>query len=195
MIIPGELPSEKTLDAPVAARDWLENVDKVRQVVKERLVKIHEKESERYLKAHHLQQNEPGDRVWVKVDSKDKNKLEPLWMGPCEVLKHVHGGRYTVKTAFGDEDHHVDRMKPCIPGLHGKNIPFLHYQPSDIPEDDNWTVEKILKHKKVGDQLSWLVKWKGYDKPTWETADKFVGFTQDDWKEYNLKHKLFIMFH
>jgi len=178
----------------VAAKEWLSALNRDRQVVKERLVKVHEKERERFMKEHSMQVYEPGDRVWIKVESKDKNKLEPLWMGPCEILRHVRSGRYTVKTAYGDEDHHVDRMKPYKPGLHGKNVPFLYSKPPTIPEDDHWVVEKILSHKKVGNRLSWLVKWKGYEKPTWETADKFVGYTQDDWKEYNLKNKLSIVF-
>ena len=76
----------------------------------------------------------------------------------------------------------------------GKSIPFLYYKPPTVPEDDTWIVEKILKHKTTGGRLYWLVKWKGFDKPTWETAEKFVGYTQDDWKQYNLKNKLSVTF-
>ena len=115
--------------------------------------------------------------------------------GPCEVLKHVHGGRYTVQTAYGDEDVHMDSMKPYRPPLTGKSIPFLYYQPNTVPEDDTWIVEKILKHRLVDGRMEWLVQWKGFAKRTWETEDKFVGFTQKDWREYNQKHRLAVQFH
>ena len=106
------------------------------------------------------------------------------------MLKHVHGGRYTVQTAYGDEDCHMDSMKPYRPELSGKSIPFQYYQPSTIPEGDTWIVEKILKHRVSKGKTEWLVQWKGYSQPSWETADKFLGFMLKDWKEYNQKHDI-----
>ena len=100
-----------------------------------------------------------------------------------------------MQTAYGDEDVHMDSMKPYRPPLTGKSIPFLYYQPNTVPEDDTWIVEKILKHRLVDGRLEWLVQWKGFTKPTWETEDKFVGFTQKDWREYNQKHRLAVHFH
>ena len=88
----------------------------------------------------------------------------------------------------------MDSFTPYQPGLQGKSIPFLYYKPPVVPEDDHWVVEKILKHRTSGDRLQWLVKWKGYDKPTWEPAEQFVGHTQQDWKEYNQAHKLAFTF-
>ena len=194
LLKPGELPREDTPDAPVSAKAWFKKLDEDRKAVQNRINQVHEKERLRYQKEHCLQKFEPGDRVWLKVHSKDRSKLDPLWMGPCEVLKHVRSRKYTVKTPYGDEDHHVDQMKLYKPELTGKNIPFLYYKPPTVPEDETWIVEKILKHKTTGGRLYWLVKWKGFEKPTWETAEKFVGYTQDDWKQYNLKNKLSIVF-
>ena len=194
LVLPGELPREGLSDVPVSTKTFFEKLDASRKQVQERMQKVHEKERARFQKEHATLVYEPGDRVWVKVLSKDKNKLDPLWMGPCEVLKHVHSGRYTLKTPYGDEDHHVDSMKPYKPGLSGKSIPFLYYKPPTVPEDDTWVVEKILKHKKTGDRLQWLVKWKGYDKPSWESAEQFIAGAQEDWKEYNKKYKLAVTF-
>ena len=63
------------------------------------------------------------------------------------MLKHVHGGRYTVKTAAGDEDVHIDSMKPYTPELTGKSIPFLYYKPTVLPEDDTWVADKVLDYR------------------------------------------------
>ena len=194
LILPGELPSDQTTDIPVAAGQWLEKLEDSRKYIQDRLMKIHEKERARYISEHCLQKYEPGDKVWLKTLSKDKNKLDPLWMGPCEILKHVHGGRYTVQTPFGDEDHHMDSFKPYKTDLKGKSIPFLYYKPPTVPEDDNWIVEKILKHRQKDGRLQWLVKWKGHKQQTWEYAEQFVGHTQSDWKEYNQKHNIAVTF-
>ena len=194
LILPGELPGEKTEDAPVSAKKWLKELDDQRRKVRERMLKVHERERSRYLKEHATIQYVPGDKVWLRVESRDRTKLDPLWMGPCEVLRHVRSGRYTIQTPYGAEDHHIDHMKPYRPDLSGKSIPFMYYQPNTVPEGDTWIVEKILRHRKIGDRLEWLVKWRGYTKPTWETAEQFVGYTQDDWKEYNLKNRIAITF-
>ena len=101
-----------------------------------------------------------------------------------------------MQTAYGPEDIHMDSMKPYRPPLTGKSIPFLYYQPTTVPdEDDTWIVEKILKHRETDGRMEWLVQWKGFVKPTWETADRFLGFTQQDWKDYNLKNSIAVKFH
>ena len=189
------MPRDNPEDAPVSATKFFAKLDADRKLVQERMQKVHEKERSRYQRDHQSVFYQPGEKVWLKVLPKDKDKLDPLWMGPCEILKHVHSGRYTVLTPYGDEDHHMDAMKPYTPELTGKSIPFLYYKPTTVPEGDTWIVEKILKHRKSRDgRLQWLVKWRGYEKTSWENAEQFVGYTQNDWKEYNLKHNISVKF-
>ena len=176
------------------SKEWFDKLEKVRKAVRDRMHAVHERERERYLKTHLVKQYVPGERVWVKVLPKDREKLDPTWMGPCEVLKHVHGGRYTVKTPFGDEDHHMDSFKPYVESHTGKSIPFLYYKPPKVPESDTWTVEKILKHREYKGKQQWLVLWKGYTNPTWEGVEQFIGYAQDDWRDYNKKHKIPVVF-
>jgi len=38
------------------------------------------------------------------------------------------------------------------------------------------------------------VKWKGYDKPSWESAEQFIAGAQEDWTDYNKKQKLAVTF-
>jgi len=178
----------------VGSQDWLDDLKQTRKLVQKRLEKIHEDERSRYLKEHNSIHYQPGNTVWVRVRAKDKHKLEPQWMGPCEILKQVYGGRYTVQTAHGAQDDHMDSFKPYCPELTGKSIPFLYYRPSQVPEDDQWVVEKILKHRTQDDRTQWLVKWQGNDKPTWKVAEQFVGYTQEDWREYNLDHDIAVSF-
>ena len=194
LILPGELPREESVKPPEPARKWMEKHEDLKAKVQAKLTKIHQKERDRYIKEHCLQTYEPGDKVLVKVLDKDRSKLDPIWMGPCEILRHVQSGRYTVKTPFGSEDHHMDSFKPYYPDLKGKSIPFHYYRPQTAPEDDNWQVEKILKHRTIDGRTEWLVKWKGYDKSTWESAGQFVGYANSEWREYNKDNNLAVTF-
>ena len=99
-----------------------------------------------------------------------------------------------MKTPFGDEDHHMDSFKPYQESHTGKSIPFLYYKPAKVPENDTWMVEKILKHRTYKGRQQWLVLWKGYTTPTWEGVEQFVGYAQDDWKEYNKTHSIPVVF-
>ena len=98
---------------------------------------------------------------------KDREKLVHLWMGPCEVLKESQEGRYTMCTPHGDEDHHVDLLKPYISALNGQSIPFLHYQPRNLPISDGFTVEGVERHRRSPTgEMQWKVKWKGSEQRT-----------------------------
>ena len=55
----------------------------------------------------------------------------------------------------------MDCLKPYYPDLKGKSVSFLYYRPQSAPEDGNWQVEKILKHRTIDGRMEWLVKWKG----------------------------------
>ena len=115
-------------------------------------------------------------------------------MGPCEIRKHVQSSRYTVLTPYGIEDHCADQMKKYRPELQEQRIPFSYYKPSLIPEDGTWTVEKIMKHRTVNGRTDWLVQWRGYDRPSWESAEQFLGSTQEDWLQYNREKGISIAF-
>ena len=126
-----------------------------------------------------------GYRVWIKVLPKDHSKLEPLWMGPCEVLRHDSMGRYEVSTPNGKEILNSDSFKPYSEQIDGDAIPVHYYCPKAITEKQKtYVVDKIRKHKTVNGKLKWLVKWKNTENPTWEPAESFIGDVQSDWAKY-----------
>ena len=100
--------------------------------------------------------------------------------------------RYTVATADGDEDVHVGRLKPFFPDMKGKVLPYHYFRSRRERESqsDKWIVDEILDHRRHKGVLQWKVKWKGFDKPTWQPAKDFVGDIQSDWMEYNKKRGL-----
>ena len=78
LVLPGELPSEEVAEAFLSAKTFFAKLDADRKLVQERMQKVHEKERSRYLKEHQSVQYSPGDKVWLKVLPKDKDKLDPL---------------------------------------------------------------------------------------------------------------------
>ena len=81
----------------------------------------------------------------MKVLPVEKNKRDPLYTGSCEVLRHDHGVRHTVKTASGDAYVHMD-MKTT-----GRNIYFLYYGPTVSPEDDTCVADKVVDNRVIKD--------------------------------------------
>ena len=80
-----------------------------------------------------------------------------------------------------------------LPHVDGTKNILNYYRPHhDVPEDDSNVVASILSHRARDGQHQWYVRWKGYDDSfnTWEPASSFVGYVQQDWLEYNKKHKV-----
>ena len=74
LILPGELPLEEAsqVKKSPSAESWFSMRDKTRQMIQEKLSAVHDSERKRYIREHCQKQYVPGDKVWVKVLSKDK---------------------------------------------------------------------------------------------------------------------------
>ena len=176
------------------AENWMEDMRKMREQVWGRVTRTHDQMTLDFYKNAKPFHLEPGDRVWVKNLPHEKNKLDALYTGPCEVLAHHRGtGKYSVALPDGIQDVHIERLKLYLPRSDGKIIPLMYYQPQpEIPHDDGYVVEKIIGHRMRAGERQWLVKWRGYDDThnTWEPARNFIGFIQKDWSDYNRRHGL-----
>ena len=80
--------------------------------------------------------------------------------------------------------------------------PPLHFfsDKETLVDDDKFIIEKVFKHQKFANKgkdkhrrphiLKWYVKYKGYDKPEWYDASEFLHDINQDWLQYNIKHKI-----
>ena len=84
----------------------------------------HDKIRSRFEAEHKKLTYRPGDRVWVRVLPKDHQKLDPLWMSPCEILNHFQFGVYEVRTPKETERLHMASLKPCHEPFNGEAVPF-----------------------------------------------------------------------
>jgi hypothetical protein len=110
---------------------------------------------------------------YEKDGHKAPSKLHPILKGPCQIINKVarpEGDIYTVQHMDSNklEDFHVKLLRPFYHDAR-------HTDPSKVATSDNQTfeVEAILDHKftsvkQMKSNMEVLVKWEGYDKPSWE---------------------------
>lgn len=115
-----------------------------------------------------------GDKVWLEGKNLklgyEHRKLKPLREGPF-VIKDVLGPlTYRLKLPKHWKIHDVFHASLLVPyretEAHGPN--FLAPPPELVEGEEEFEVEAILAHRKVGGHLKYLVKWKGY--PTSENT-------------------------
>jgi transposase InsO family protein len=192
----GDIPSERPARSSVTCETWFSEVESLRTTVQKRITDIHSQKRNKFLQEFKSPGYSAGDRVWVRNSRirMQASKLDPLWLGPCEILERVgNSGRYRVALPNGIEDVHMDDFKPYLSPPNGKALPCLYFKPrSKLPETDDFVVDKILDHKIDRGVHYWKVRWKGYgpEEDTWEPASSFIGYVQQDWKLWNKRNNI-----
>ena len=122
---------------------------------------IHSKIAARYQKIFSGKRYAKGDKFWLQVRQttakETEKKLEIRWLGPCEVLEHIVEGRYKIShPVAGEQEVHMDRLKPYMPTLEGDAYPLHYFFPQGTPaeKDDRWQVENFLAHRGTGDNMA-----------------------------------------
>ena len=185
-------PLEEPQDCPDAV-SYFSIRKKISEKVQKAVLAIHSKIAARYQKIFSGKKYAKGEYVWLKVrqtvPKETDRKLDIRWLGPCEILEHIVGGRYKIShPVAGELEVHMDRLKPYMPTLEGEAYPLHYFCPQGTPaeSDDRWVVDKILGHRGAGDNLMWQVLWKAGN-ITWEKQGQFVYGCQSDWLAYNKK--------
>ena len=122
-----------------------------------------------------------GDLVWfLRPPSLTANKALPRWVGPCPIIERQGRASYLIEIRPGaPQAVHRSQLKPFLwESPEGQNFP-LHYfrltPQEEAGHEGEWQVEKILGHKKVGQNWKFLTKWEGYpvSEATWEPVGHF----------------------
>jgi hypothetical protein len=78
--------------------------------------------------------------------------------------------------------------------------PLLHESSDEDEEstDEQYVVQRIVKHRKdksntSSDGYEYSVKWEGYNKPTWEPSNSFLGGADQILKEYRVSQNLSVI--
>ena len=113
------------------------------------------------------------------IQKRPGRKLNELYEGPFEITKVMGNGVYELKLPSSMKIHNrfnENLLKP----YHEHEDPARHIKNHELPEvesQEDYEVEKILKARKEGRNIRYLVKWKGYpdSENSWASKSTFQG--------------------
>jgi len=137
----------------------------------------------------------PGTFVQVKRMPKTKiGKQGRKYQGVYKVVKRESGGNYTLETLTGrayPTPMHPDRLRVIGKDLALKLLTNPLYEPdTDDEDDETYEVEKIVEHKQKNGQLYYLIKWTGYNDPSWEPESSCVNMKEELERYWNAIHHI-----
>ena len=164
---------------PGASSDWIQVRRGVIQRTRDEMIAAQNRQLTVADRSHRLVSYKVGDWVWVAASNlmspeeraRPKKKLKAVWTGPFKILEVP--GPTTVKlelpsTYRANPAFHVDVIKP----FHGDPEEALRKTPpqSIVDKEGNvrFVVESIKRHRGKKNNRQFLVKWVGYEEPTWE---------------------------
>jgi len=100
----------------------------------------------------------PGDQVMMK-DHRRTDKMDQIANGPYTVIMALKHDQYLVKDAAGDGNASV--------------APRSHLRKTELSQQEAYEVEEILDSTTSHQGTTYLVKWKGYEEPSWISKDSF----------------------
>ena len=115
--------------------------------------------------------------TFVMVKREVRTKLEPRYGGLYRVTERTRLGHYMLERLKGRSlirPVHPSRVKPVSPELASRILaagPFIEEKDDDeAQEEEEYKVERLLAHQNRKGTLHYLVKWEGFDEPTWVSA-------------------------
>jgi hypothetical protein len=176
-----------------SVEDRLTELEKVRQLAKERLQAAVEAQARYYDKKHRPISYQIGDEVLLSTEHirtlRPSKKLDDNFLGPLPIIGVVGRQAYTLRLPPLYKKlcptFHVSLLKPWIPREGDEES--TRTNPIDVAGHKEWYVEKILSHRKVRKHWLFLVKWEGY--PDYECSWEPVEHLENAQKELNRYRK------
>ena len=170
----------KTSSANLSAEDFAKHIKDVHEQTRKNLVRAAE-EMKRYHDRHAspTTQYETGDKVFLDgrniKTSRPSAKMEDKWFGPFEVLEKVGAAAYRLKIPRSWKKvypvFNEVLLKPAVEPLFETQKKPPPPPPTIIDDEIEYEVEQVLDLKLHHGKLQYLVKWIGYNEPSWEPEE------------------------
>ena len=139
-----------------------------------------------------------GDKVWLEARNLKRNVINPKFTakreGPFKITKVLSSLSYQLEILKSWKIHLVFHASLLTPykenNIHGPNYP--QPPPDLINGEEEYEIERILKHQGHPKHHQFLVRWKGYaaDKDPWQNEADLRN-TSELLLEYKKRAKLF----
>ena len=122
----------------------------------------------------------PGDHVWLDTRNiktrRPSKKLDHKSAGPLRVRRRISPQAYQLELPEGWRIHdtfHVSLLRPVasdpLPGQ--LQVPPPPVITAETPEEEEYEVEYVADSRLFRKSLQYLVKWVGYEHPTWQPLE------------------------
>jgi hypothetical protein len=137
-----------------------------------------------------------GQKVWLDARNLKlgyNKKITTKREGPFTITEVLGPVNYRLKLPERWKIHNVFHATLLSPyrenEIHGPNFPKP--PPDIIDGNEEFEVEQILRHRKRGRNMQFLIKWKGYDDfdSTWE-PERNLTHAKDILSQYKRRHKI-----
>ena len=138
-----------------------------------------------------------GDKVWLEARNLKRNVVNPKFAakreGPFKITKVLSSLSYQLEIPKSWKIHPVFHASLLTPykenDIHGPNFP--QPPPDLINGEEEYEVERILKHRGCPKRHQYLIRWKGYvaDEDSWQ-KEADLGNASELLQEYKRRAKL-----
>lgn len=176
---PVSLP-QLTLDNPQpGSADWLEKQQWALRLAKDSIQAALDKQTFYADQKSSNMVYRKGDQVLVHRSylttpvSRDQPcpKLGPRWLGPFKILEVPSAATVRIELPPSCRAHPVLNIQALKPFCKDRQLRKDESPPPAFTDQlghQRYVVEKVLSSRRFRGSLQYLVKWKGYDEPTWE---------------------------
>ena len=140
---------------------------------------------------------EVGDKVWLEARNLRRNVIDPKFApkreGPFKIKKVLSTLSYQLDLPKSWKIHptfHISLLSPYKEtDTHGPN--YIRPPPELVNGEEEYEVERILKHRGRPKRHQYLIRWKGYeaDEDSW-VLEKDLGNSSEILQEYKKRAKL-----
>ena len=176
----------RNLDTNIQTETAISSVEKLKEVHKKSLENIAKAQARTISYVNQKRKTAPqlkeGDKVYLLTKNlrtrRPTKKLDKVKVGPFFISKQISPVNYRLELPKDAKIHpvfHISLLEPADPRTPVQKD--FHYQADG---DDEWEVEKIIKHRGIGRSTRYLVKWLGYPESenTWEPATHLTNCQQ-----------------